>query len=164
MSHACVASPRPDASALPRPRDPGREEPEAEDERHAGDVVGLGEQPPGGPTDAQFEVIDALAAVAAEVDATPAAVALAWLRSRPGVTAPIVGARRLEHLEANLASLDVELSDAQVATLDAVSAPQLDYPYDLNRTAGPMLQFAGTTVDGQESVVYPPLLESASRY
>ena len=118
----------------------------------------------GGPTDAQFEVIDALTGVAEEVDATPAAVALAWLRSRPGVTAPIVGARRLEHLEANLASLDVELSDAQVATLDAVSAPQLDYPYDLNRTAGPMLQFAGTTVDGQESVVYPPLLESATRY
>ena len=118
----------------------------------------------GGPTDAQFEVIDALAGVADEVGATPAAVALAWLRSRPGVTAPIVGARRLEHLEANLTSLEVELGDAQVATLDAVSAPQLDYPYDLNRTAGPMLQFAGTTVDGQESVVYPPLLESATRY
>jgi aryl-alcohol dehydrogenase-like predicted oxidoreductase len=80
------------------------------------------------------------------------------------VTAPIVGARRLEHLEANLASLDVALTDAQTATLDAVSAPQLDYPYDLNRTAGPMLQFAGTTVDGQESVVPPPLLESATRY
>ena len=80
------------------------------------------------------------------------------------MTSPIVGARRLEHLDSNLASLAVELGDAQIATLDAVSAPQLDYPYDLNRTAGPMLQFAGTTVDGQASVVYPPLLESATRY
>jgi aryl-alcohol dehydrogenase (NADP+) len=118
----------------------------------------------GGPSDAQFDVIDAQLAVAREIGVTPSAVALAWLRSRPGVTAPIVGARRLHHLEANLASLEVELTDAQLASLNAVSAPQLDYPHDLNRTVGPMLQFAGATVDGQPSVVYPPLLESATRY
>ena len=104
-------------------------------------------------------MIDAVAAVAGETGATPAAVALAWLRGRPGVTAPIVGARRLEHLEANLASLEVELSDAQVAALDAVSAPRLNYPYELNAAVGPMLQFGGATVDGQPSTVYPPLLE-----
>ena len=40
MSRGCVASPRSDASALPRPRDPGREEAKTEDERHAGDEQG----------------------------------------------------------------------------------------------------------------------------
>ncbi|MEV4624916.1 aldo/keto reductase [Micromonospora sp. NPDC049523] len=118
----------------------------------------------GGPTDAQYPVIDALTAVAAQVGAAPAAVALAWLRTRPGVAAPILGPRRIEHLDANLAALDLTLTDAQVATLDEVSAPQLDYPYDLNRQVGPMLQFAGTTVDGQRSTVYPPLLQDTTRY
>jgi aryl-alcohol dehydrogenase-like predicted oxidoreductase len=118
----------------------------------------------GGPTEAQFGVIDVLLEVAGDVGADPAAVALAWLRSRPGVAAPIVGARRLAHLESNLAGLELELDDARIAALDAASAPQLDYPYDLNRAVGPMLQFAGTTVDGEPSTVYPPLLESAARY
>jgi aryl-alcohol dehydrogenase (NADP+) len=118
----------------------------------------------GGPSDAQFDVIDVLLDVADEAGAEPAAVALAWLRSRPGVAAPIVGARRLEHLDRNLESLQVELTAAQLTALDEASAPRLNYPYDLNRAVGPMLQFAGTTVDGQASTVYPPLLESATRY
>ncbi|MFC4035668.1 aldo/keto reductase [Streptomyces polygonati] len=118
----------------------------------------------GGPSDAQYEVIEALTAVAAEAEASPAAVALAWLRGRPAVAAPILGPRRIEHFEANLAAFDVTLTEAQVAALDEASAPRLDYPYDLNRQVGPMLQFAGTTVDGQRSAVYPPLLEDATRY
>lgn len=118
----------------------------------------------GGPSDAQYTVIDALTAVAGEVGAAPAAVALAWLRSRPAVTAPILGPRRIAHLDANLAALDLTLTDAQIATLDEVSAPRLNYPYDLNQQVGPMLQFAGTTVDGRPSVVYPPLLQDATRY
>jgi aryl-alcohol dehydrogenase-like predicted oxidoreductase len=118
----------------------------------------------GGPSDAQFDVIDVLLTVAQETGADPAAVALAWLRERPGVAAPIVGARRLDHLERNLASLEVQLTPAHHAALDRASAPQLDYPHDLNRAVGPMLQFAGATVDGQPSTVYPPLLQSATRY
>ena len=97
-------------------------------------------------------------AVADEVGATPSAVALAWLRTRPGVTAPILGPRRLDHLTANLAGLDLDLTEAQLSSLDEVSRPQLNYPYDLNRQTGAMLQFAGTTVDGVASTVYPPLL------
>ncbi|MFK3983377.1 aldo/keto reductase [Micromonospora sp. NPDC050397] len=118
----------------------------------------------GGPSDAQYPVIDALTTVAEEVGAAPAAVALAWLRSRPAVTAPILGPRRVGHLDANLAALDLTLTAAQLATLDEVSAPTLNYPYDLNQQVGPMLQFAGTTVDGRSSVVYPPLLQDATRY
>jgi aryl-alcohol dehydrogenase-like predicted oxidoreductase len=113
----------------------------------------------GGPSEEQFTVIDALIAVAAEAGVSPAAAALAWLGTRPGVTAPILGPRRIEHLDANLAALEVRLTEAQLGTLSAVSAPRLNYPHDLNRQTGRMLQFAGATVDGQPSAVYPPLLQ-----
>jgi aryl-alcohol dehydrogenase (NADP+) len=118
----------------------------------------------GGPGEAQYVVIDALTAVAAEVGASPAAVALAWLRGRPGVAAPILGPRRIGHLDANLAALDVALGERQIAALDEASAPRLNYPHDLNRQTAAMLQFAGTTVDGVPSTVYPPLLEHTARY
>jgi aryl-alcohol dehydrogenase (NADP+) len=118
----------------------------------------------GGPSDAQYDVIDVLNTVAAEAEASPAAVALAWLRTRPSVTSPILGPRRIEHLDANLAALDVTLTEAQLTTLNEASAPRLNYPYDLNRQVGAMLQFAGTTVDGQPSTVYPPLLRDSTRY
>ena len=45
---------------------------------------------------------------------TSAAVALAWLRARPGTVVPIIGARRLAHLEDNLAAVDVD-ADARAA-------------------------------------------------
>ncbi|WP_405866434.1 MULTISPECIES: aldo/keto reductase [unclassified Streptomyces] len=116
------------------------------------------------PSDAQFTVIEALAAVAEEIGASPAAVALSWVQSRPGVSSTLIGPRTLEHLEANLAGLDVRLTAEQTATLDEVSAPTLNFPHDLNRNVGPMLKYAGATVDGAPSPVYPPLLESAARY
>ena len=49
-----------------------------------------------------WTVLDALFAVAEETGKTPAQVALRWLLQKPGVTAPIIGARTIEHLETNL--------------------------------------------------------------
>ncbi|MFE7171612.1 aldo/keto reductase [Streptomyces sp. NPDC057616] len=118
----------------------------------------------GRPSEAQFTVIEALAAVAEETGASPAAVALSWVQNRPGVSSTLIGPRTLEHLESNLAGLDVELTAEQTAALDEVSAPALNFPYDLNRQVGPMLKYAGATVDGVASPVYPPLLQSAARY
>jgi aryl-alcohol dehydrogenase-like predicted oxidoreductase len=117
-----------------------------------------------GPTDDEFVVIDAVAAIADELDTTSAAVALAWLRSRPGTVVSIIGARRVEHLESNLAGLDVHLTDDQLAALAEVSAPTLNYPAPMHDALRSMLQFAGTTVDGEASTVYPPLRQSATRY
>ncbi|MEU6252459.1 aldo/keto reductase [Streptomyces sp. NPDC047043] len=116
------------------------------------------------PSDEQFTVIEALTTVAEEAGASPAAVALAWVQSRPGVSSTLIGPRTLEHLEANLAGLDVRLTPEQTATLDEVSAPTLNFPYDLNRRVGAMLKYAGATVDGEPSAVYPPLVQSAARY
>ncbi|WP_427920305.1 aldo/keto reductase [Streptomyces sp. cg40] len=118
----------------------------------------------GAPTPAQFKVIDALAEVAEQAGATSAATALSWVRSRPGVTSTLIGPRTLSHLEANLAALDLRLTPAQTATLDDASAPTLNFPHDLNQQVGAMLKYAGATVDGVPSAVYPPLLESAARY
>jgi aryl-alcohol dehydrogenase (NADP+) len=92
------------------------------------------------------------------------AASLAWLRARQGTVVPIVGARRMAHLEDNLAAVDVRLTPEQLHRLDEVSAPTLNYPAEVNGTTRSMLQFAGTTVDGEPSAVYPPLLASAVRY
>ncbi len=105
-----------------------------------------------------------MAAVAEELGTTSAAVALAWLRTRPGTVVPIIGARRLDHLESNLAGLEVALTADQLARLDAVSAPAPGCPATLNGAVRAMLQFAGTTVDGEPSTVYQPLLLSDVRY
>ncbi|MET7568085.1 aldo/keto reductase [Streptomyces sp. NPDC005492] len=118
----------------------------------------------GAPTAAQFKVIDALAEVAADAGTTSAAAALSWVQSRPGITSTLIGPRTLAHLEANLTALDLHLTPAQTATLDEVSAPTLNFPYDLNQRVGSMLKYAGATVDGVPSAVYPSLLEYPARY
>ena len=118
----------------------------------------------GGPSDDEFVVIDAVAAIADELETTSAAVALAWLRARQGTVVPILGARRMAHLEDNLAAVDVTLRPEHLRALDEVSAPTLNYPAEVNGATRSMLQFAGTTVDGESSTVYPPLLQSAVRY
>lgn len=118
----------------------------------------------GGPDEAQFTVIDAVDAVADELGTTSAAVALAWLRAREGTVVPIIGARRLDHLETNLAGLDVTLGAEHLRMLDEISAPALNYPAPMHGAQQAMLQFAGATVDGAPSTVYPPLLQSDVRY
>ena len=68
-------------------------------------------------------VIEAVRSVAAARGLPPAAVALAWLLSRPAVTAPIVGATKLEHLETALSALDVTLTEDEFGALEAPYRP-----------------------------------------
>ena len=70
-------------------------------------------------TDRNWAVLEALQSVAQEAALPPACVALAWVLGRPGVASPILGAARLEQLTGNLAALDVALTPAQTARLDA---------------------------------------------
>jgi aryl-alcohol dehydrogenase-like predicted oxidoreductase len=62
---------------------------------------------------------------------SPVAVALAWLRDRPGVIAPVLGARTLGQLTALLAGEALELPEEIREALDDVSAPPVDYPEDV---------------------------------
>ncbi|MEW6045318.1 MAG: aldo/keto reductase [Bacillota bacterium] len=77
-----------------------------------------------------WRVIDALFEVAREVGKTPAQVAIHWLLQKPGVTAPIIGARNLQQLEDNLAAAGWRLERALVEKLDQASDVELPYPYD----------------------------------
>jgi aryl-alcohol dehydrogenase-like predicted oxidoreductase len=73
--------------------------------------------------DLDLPVIERASQVAAERDVSSAQVGLAWLLHKPGVTAPIVGATRLEHLEDALAAEQLELSDEEIARLEAPYVP-----------------------------------------
>jgi aryl-alcohol dehydrogenase-like predicted oxidoreductase len=70
-----------------------------------------------------WEVVDAVERVAKQRGVAMAEVALAWLLGRPGVTAPIVGATKLEHLEAALRALDLALAEEERAALEAPYRP-----------------------------------------
>jgi aryl-alcohol dehydrogenase-like predicted oxidoreductase len=114
-------------------------------------------------TEADYVVIDALQAVSAEVGASPATVALAWVRSRPGVASTLIGARRLDQLMANLAALGVTLTAEQIATLDAVSMPPLSFPAGYAQISQ-MFGFPGTRIDGVQMHPSPMLAASTARY
>ncbi len=70
-----------------------------------------------------FDVVDRVVEVAGERGVAPAQVALAWLLHKPAVTAPIVGATKIHHLEDAIAAEQLELSDDEVARLEAPYAP-----------------------------------------
>ena len=91
--------------------------------------------------------------MATELNTEVATVALAWVQSRPGVAATVIGARTMEHLEANLKALEIKLSSEQLAALDAASKPVLNFPADFNANLSPNFAQAGTTVNGVPSKV-----------
>jgi 1-deoxyxylulose-5-phosphate synthase len=61
--------------------------------------------------------------VAAERDVAPAQVALSWLLHKPGVTAPIVGATKLGHLQDALAAEQLSLSEEEIQRLEEPYVP-----------------------------------------
>lgn len=67
---------------------------------------------------------------------SPAQVALAWLRGRPGTVIPVIGATKEAQLADNLASVDVELDADAVARLEAAGAVPLGFPHDFLREPG----------------------------
>ncbi len=83
-----------------------------------------------------WRTLDSLHEVATSVNRSAAQVAINWLLQKPGVTAPIIGARRVQQLESNLGATGWALSPEQVAKLDAASEVSLPYPYDFISKAG----------------------------
>jgi aryl-alcohol dehydrogenase (NADP+) len=73
--------------------------------------------------DADYDVADAVVEVAGRKGVPPIQVALAWVVSRPGITAPIVGATRLEQLDQLIDALAVRLTDEEVAYLEGRYVP-----------------------------------------
>jgi len=75
--------------------------------------------------EADFDVVDRTAEVAADRSVPPAQVALSWLLHKPGVTAPIVGATRLAHLTDALAAEELSLVQEEIKRLEE---PYLPHP------------------------------------
>jgi 1-deoxyxylulose-5-phosphate synthase len=78
---------------------------------------------------ADFDVADAVRAVAAARGVPPAQAALAWLLGKPGVTAPIVGVTRAGHLADAVAATTLRLTGDEIATLEAPYLPRLVTSY-----------------------------------
>jgi aryl-alcohol dehydrogenase-like predicted oxidoreductase len=68
---------------------------------------------------ADLDVIQALERVASERSTPPSQVALAWLLSKPAVTAPIVGATKIEHLQSAISALELNLTAAEIESLES---------------------------------------------
>jgi aryl-alcohol dehydrogenase-like predicted oxidoreductase len=110
-------------------------------------------------TERTFTIVEEVGRVAAEIGTAPAAVALAWVQARPGVASTIIGARRLDQLDANLAALEVRLAPEHVQALDAVSTPALDFPAAFLAGATNFMH-NGLTVNGVPSDPLPLLTPS----
>jgi aryl-alcohol dehydrogenase-like predicted oxidoreductase len=115
-------------------------------------------------TERNHAIVDELVRIARELNTAAAAVALAWVQTQPGVTSTIIGARRLDQLDQNLAALDVKLEASHREALDQVSKPALNFPAGFLEFA-PSFMHAGATVNGETSQV-PPLMpkSDAERY
>lgn len=79
-------------------------------------------------TERAARIVEAVSTAADGLGTSPLAVALAWVRDRPGVVAPVVGARDTGQLTGSLAAEEITLPRAIKAALDDVSAIQFGYP------------------------------------
>jgi aryl-alcohol dehydrogenase-like predicted oxidoreductase len=74
-------------------------------------------------SDADYDVVDRVIDIAGARGVPPAQIALAWLLRQPGVTAPIVGASKIEQLDQAVAALDVKLTDEEARRLEEPYQP-----------------------------------------
>ncbi|WP_426169242.1 aldo/keto reductase [Sandarakinorhabdus sp. DWP1-3-1] len=82
-------------------------------------------------TPRNWDIVAALQRIATAIEEPPARVALAWVLSRPGVDTALMGVSRVEQVHDNIAATDLRLSAADLAALDAASAPQQAMLYGL---------------------------------
>ena len=83
-----------------------------------------------------WKILDVMTPIAKAHNCSPARVALAWVLAKPFVTSVIIGAKRLEQLNDNIAAVDLKLTPDEIKKLNEVSALPLEYP-------GWMLPFQG---------------------
>src|SRR5258708_14081686 len=75
-----------------------------------------------------WNILDVMAPIAKTHRCSPARVALAWLLAKPVVTSVIIGAKRLDQLQDNLATVELTLSQDELRQLDEVSTLTPEYP------------------------------------
>ena len=109
--------------------------------------------------ESMLTLLDEVTRIAKQIGATPSAVALAWLRTRPGVTSIIIGARRLAQLDQNLDALDLTLAAEHVEALDRLSEPALNFPARFLKNAANLMH-NGATVNGEPTQRNPRFTKS----
>ena len=75
-----------------------------------------------------WRILDVMAPIAKAHNCSPARISLAWLLAKPVVTSIIIGAKRLDQLEDNIAAVDLKLTPDELKQLDEVSALPPEYP------------------------------------
>jgi aryl-alcohol dehydrogenase-like predicted oxidoreductase len=75
-----------------------------------------------------WNILDVMAPIAKAHGCSPARVSLAWLLARPVVTSVIIGAKRLEQLQDNLAAVELTFTEDELRQLDEVSVLPPEYP------------------------------------
>jgi aryl-alcohol dehydrogenase-like predicted oxidoreductase len=73
--------------------------------------------------ESDFQIVERLSELAVQRGVSNAQLALAWLLHKPGVTAPIIGASKMKHLEEAVAALEISLSSDEIAHLEALYQP-----------------------------------------
>jgi aryl-alcohol dehydrogenase (NADP+) len=73
--------------------------------------------------DNDFEIVERLKTLAEEKQVKPAQLALAWILSKPGVCAPIIGASKMYQLEEAVAATNIQLSEEEIKTLEELYQP-----------------------------------------
>ena len=77
-------------------------------------------------TDEDFNIVERVVELAQRHDVGPAQIALAWILAKPGVTAPIIGSSKMNHLDEAVAALDIDLSEEEMSYLEAPYQPRPD--------------------------------------
>jgi len=108
-------------------------------------------------TERNWKIVAALEAVAKQAGKPMAQVALNWVATQPGIASVIVGATKLEQLDANLAALDFELPAELRARLDAASAPERPFPYYMFADAQQTRLHGGVAVGDKPASYAPPV-------
>lgn len=93
-------------------------------------------------------ILDALKTVAAELDRSPAQVALAWTLGHAGVSSTLIGANKPSQLDSNIVATDIKLSAEQTQRLDAISAPPSGFSSSLTQPFIRRMIFGGHDVTG----------------
>ena len=98
-------------------------------------------------TERDLKILGKLGSIAETHNTSVAAIALAWVISRPGVSSTLIGIRKSEQLDANIAAADVQLSTTEIGELDELSVPPPSFVSNY-RPYATMFHHGGISVNG----------------
>jgi len=106
-------------------------------------------------TERNWRIVDTLVDVARAMGSTPASVALSWITRRPGVTSTIIGATKLDQLQANMRALELDIPAPLAAKLEEASRPEEVFPYFFSEPAMRAMLTGATAVRAEPTWFRP---------